>query len=83
MEAHRDHGIPIRPDIVKVGDFHLRSGFRGSMRELDGMKRPVEAVFIANHYMYLGARRAYLLESGAAYRRELAIVNFDEMSATP
>jgi len=81
LEAHRDHGIPIDPDIVKVGDFHLESGF-ALMRELDAMERPVEGVFIANHYMYLGAAR-YLLESGAAYRRELAIVNFDEMSATP
>ncbi len=81
VQAHRDHGIALDPAIVKFGDFHQESGY-GLMRELAAMKRPAGGVFIANHYMYLGAAQ-YLLESGNIYRHDYAIINFDEMSATP
>ncbi len=79
-QALRERGIPLEKEIIKFGDFHADSGY-ALMKELCELDRPVRSLFIANHYMYVGAAR-YLVESGLIYEEAFDIVNFDEMSSS-
>lgn len=69
-------GIPLPPDFVRAGDYHLESGFREA-RNLLALPEPPTAVLVANNEMVMGALNAFH-EAGCRIPEEIAIVGFDD-----
>jgi len=81
-ERHRGYlnaleagGAPLRPELVRFGDFHAESGHR-LMGELMDLDRPPTAVFLSNYFMHVGATRALMERPG---RPAPVLVAFDDM----
>ncbi len=77
LKALRDHGIPVDPELIRVGDFKQESGYRLACELLSLPDRPT-AIFAANNLMTLGALNA-IHKKGLAIPRDVAIVGFDDM----
>jgi DNA-binding LacI/PurR family transcriptional regulator len=75
--ALQEAGIPVRPELVRQGDFREEGGYEG-MKALLGIAAPPSAVFVANNLMALGALRA-IHECGRRIPLDVAVVSFDDM----
>jgi LacI family transcriptional regulator len=75
--ALEDYCIPVDPEIVKYGDFHVESGYQ-KMKELMETINPPGFVFISNYYMHVGATK-YLIENKNALKKSVLIASFDDM----
>ena len=73
----------LKPDrkIIRFGDFHMESGYQ-LMKSLMDLKEPPEHVFIANHYMSIGAVK-YLMDVRYNPASGPYISNFDDMGIIP
>lgn len=80
-KAMAEHGIKPDKRLIRFGDFHMQSGYK-LMKSLMELIPPPEHVFIANHYMSIGAVK-YLIES--EYDRTLGayVSTFDDMGIIP
>lgn len=75
--ALNDYCIPIEEQIIKYGDFHVKSGYE-KMKELMELDNPPTHVFITNYYMHVGATK-YLIENKGSMERQISIASFDDM----
>ncbi|MCL2342351.1 MAG: LacI family transcriptional regulator [Firmicutes bacterium] len=78
--AHADYSLPVDPELIRIGDYSIGSGYR-EMNALLNMKEPPTAVMGTNHEMTVGAITA-------AYERKLKIpddisfIGYDEVQLT-
>ncbi|MET3807328.1 LacI family transcriptional regulator [Nakamurella sp. UYEF19] len=72
------NGLKPSAELIRFGDFHEESGL-AAMKQLLGLRRPIDAVFVANNLMTLGALEA-IAEAGLTIPDEMAVVGFDDMS---
>jgi len=68
-------------ELVRRGDFH-EGGGKTAMQQLLKLERPIDAVFVANNLMTLGALDA-VAEAGLTVPTDVAVVGFDDMSWAP
>lgn len=78
IKAHR---LRTTNELIRHGDFHEQGG-RAAMQQLLKLARPVDAVFVANNLMTLGALEA-IAEAGLTVPTDVAVVGFDDMSWAP
>ena len=76
-QALAEFGIEVDPSHVRLGDFHVDSGYR-MMKELMELKRPPASVFISNYFLHIGATR-YVVQHRNRIPPELFIASFDDM----
>jgi LacI family transcriptional regulator len=76
LDALRQRGVPIRPELVVEGDFTEGGGFRGMQALL--AQGEVDAVFAASDQMAYGALRA-LHAAGRRVPEDVAVVGFDDL----
>ncbi|MDQ0859530.1 LacI family DNA-binding transcriptional regulator [Bacillus sp. V2I10] len=74
--AMEDYGLQIDEKLIKIGNFDIESGYQ-LMKELINSGEKVDACFIANNSMTLGAYK-YLKETNLKIGTNLAIVGYDE-----
>ncbi len=72
-------GLPITPELVRVGDFRIESGYQAALQFL-ALAEPPTAIFAQNDNMAVGALRA-AHERGVRVPAELSIVGFDDVEA--
>jgi LacI family transcriptional regulator len=77
QDALREAGIPIEADLVVEGDWEAASGERG-LRQLLEQRPDLDAVFISNDQMALGALQA-ARKLGVRVPEDLAVVGFDDV----
>jgi len=75
-KALRESDIKIDPQLIKYGNFRMENG-KEAMVELLKMKKPPDAVFVANETMTTGALLA-LKENEVKIPQEMAIIGFDD-----
>jgi LacI family transcriptional regulator len=75
--ALREAGVPLESELERFGSFKEESG-RRLAGELLEMTPPVEALFVTNNLMSLGALEALYARS-LRIPEDIAIVGFDEM----
>lgn len=76
QRALDDYGIPFRNELVLEGLFNIESGYELT-KKLFAAKMDVEALFISNNSMSLGAYK-YIKEHGIRIPQEIAIYGFDD-----
>ncbi|MBV9229050.1 MAG: LacI family DNA-binding transcriptional regulator [Chloroflexi bacterium] len=76
-QALREAGIALDPLLERIGSFKEESG-RQLTYELLDLENPIDALFVANNLMTLGALAA-LNERKRCIPDDIAIVGFDEM----
>lgn len=81
LRALRAHGIASRPDLIQSADFHEVGGYEAAQRLLT-LKRPPDAVFVANNLMTVGALRA-IRDAGLSVPDDIGVVGFDDPSWAP
>lgn len=74
-KAVTDYQLPFDPNLIKVGDWGLDSGYRLT-KELLALAHPPTAILIMNDVMAVGAMRA-AIENGVEIPRDLSIIGFD------
>ncbi|MCM3595704.1 LacI family transcriptional regulator [Metabacillus idriensis] len=74
--AMEDYGLPIDEELIKIGNFDIKSGY-DLMKELINSGERTDACFIANNSMTLGAYK-YIKETNLKIGQDLAIVGYDE-----
>lgn len=70
-------GVPVDPDLVRIGDYRAEDGLRHA-RELLRLPSPPTAVFTCNDALALGVYRA-AAEAGLSIPRDLSVVGFDDL----
>lgn len=65
-------------ELIRHGDFH-EAGGKTAMEHLLRLATPIDAVFVANNLMTLGALEA-IAEAGLAVPTDIAVVGFDDVS---
>ncbi len=70
-------GLPVDPDLLRVGDFHHETGYRAGLDLLRSPNRPT-AVFTGNDLQALGLYEA-ARELGLRIPEDLSIVGFDDL----
>jgi LacI family transcriptional regulator len=75
LDALREYGLPIIPELIIDGDYSDASGYQAMKRLLP--LHP-DAVFAASDAMALGAIRA-IQEAGLSVPEDIAIVGFDDI----
>lgn len=78
-DALAERGLPVREDLVAHGDFGKGSGAR-AVRELLERRPALDAVFVANDLMAMGALEA-LHALGRRVPEDVAVVGFDDVAA--
>ena len=73
----REHGLPMRTDLVVEGDFTMATGDR-AMSRLLAAEPAVDAVFAASDLMALGVMHA-IERSGRRIPDDVAVVGFDDI----
>jgi LacI family transcriptional regulator len=68
--------LPVDPDLIGLGDFHVESGYRLGREMLASGDRPT-AVFVSNNTMAVGVFRA-LAELTLRCPQDIAIAMFDD-----
>ncbi|GGM01817.1 LacI family DNA-binding transcriptional regulator [Nakamurella endophytica] len=68
-------------ELIRFADFHEASG-RSAMSELLAARQDIDAVFVANNLMTLGALQA-VADAGLVIPDDIAVVGFDDMSWAP
>jgi LacI family transcriptional regulator/LacI family repressor for deo operon, udp, cdd, tsx, nupC, and nupG len=75
--AHKKHGIPVDPKIIRGRESNFISGVEISKELLALPQRPT-AIFTANNLLTLGALET-ILQQGLKIPEEIAIVGFDDV----
>lgn len=75
-DAHAQAGLPVGPELIRLGDFKQDSG-RILAHELLALPNPPTALFACNGLMTIGALEAIAFR-GLKVPQQLAIVGFDE-----
>ncbi len=75
LEALRDHGRPVLPELIVEGDYSDAGGYQAMTRLLPS--KP-DAVFAASDAMALAAMRA-IQEAGLRVPEDIAIIGFDDI----
>jgi len=76
-QALLEHGLPVKPELIALGDFTEQSGYDAMQRLLP--QRP-DAVVAASDMMAFGALRA-VREANLAVPDDIAVVSFDDVPA--
>jgi DNA-binding LacI/PurR family transcriptional regulator len=69
--------VPVDPDLIRYGDFHVESGVRWAREMLGRPDRPT-AIFAANDLMALGVYQA-AREARLHIPEDLSVVGFDDL----
>lgn len=77
----RIHKLRTGSDLIRYGDFHAEGG-KIAMHQLLELEDEIDAVFVANNLMTLGAMDA-IAEAGLTVPTDIAVVGFDDMSWAP
>ncbi|HRQ40355.1 MAG TPA: LacI family DNA-binding transcriptional regulator [Chloroflexota bacterium] len=75
--ALSDHGIPVDPDLIVMGNFEQSSGYQGAETLLD-LAEPPTAVFASNDVMAQGALELFR-ERGRHVPQDMSLVGFDDI----
>jgi LacI family transcriptional regulator len=75
--ALRDHGLPIRPELIREGRFDIKSGYEQTKALLCLPERPT-ALFICNAPMAMAALRA-VFDAGLRCPEDVALVSYDDL----
>jgi DNA-binding LacI/PurR family transcriptional regulator len=70
-------GIPVDPDLIREGEFHLEEGF-AQARHLLELPEPPTAIFASNDAQAIGVYQA-AHEAGVRIPHELSVVGFDDL----
>jgi LacI family transcriptional regulator/LacI family repressor for deo operon, udp, cdd, tsx, nupC, and nupG len=76
-DAHSQAGIPVRSELIRLGDFKQESG-RTMAHELLSLSDPPTALFVCNGLMTAGALEAIAVR-GLKIPKQVAIVGFDDL----
>ncbi|GLV53383.1 LacI family transcriptional regulator [Dictyobacter sp. S3.2.2.5] len=76
-KALREAGLALEPALECVDDFKSMGGYQGALKLLD-LTPPIDALFVTNNLMTLGALEA-IHERHLRIPDDIAIVGFDEM----
>ncbi|MFB3779749.1 MAG: LacI family DNA-binding transcriptional regulator [Bryobacteraceae bacterium] len=76
-QALAEANLPVRPELIRQGDFRIESGHALGRELLTAPKRPT-ALFVCNGMMALGMLRA-LEELGLRCPEDLALAVFDDL----
>jgi LacI family transcriptional regulator len=74
--AHEDYGIPVSNELVLEGNLDIESGYKLTKEMLES-KSEVDALFISNNSMSLGAYK-YIKEKGIKIPEDIAIFGYDD-----
>lgn len=77
LDALAAHGIPLRKELMRAGDFKQESG-RILANELLDLRKPPTALFVCNNLMTVGALAA-LHQRGLRVPTDVAVVGFDDL----
>jgi LacI family transcriptional regulator/LacI family repressor for deo operon, udp, cdd, tsx, nupC, and nupG len=77
LDALAEHGIPVRKELMRGGDFKQESG-RLLTNELLDLRKPPTALFVCNNLMTVGALAA-LHQRGVRVPQEIALLGFDDL----
>jgi len=77
LDAMREHGLPIIPELVEEGNFSDTTGYR-AMKQL--LPYAPEAVFATSDAMAFAAMRA-IHEAGLRIPEDIAVMGFDDIAA--
>jgi DNA-binding LacI/PurR family transcriptional regulator len=80
LKALTDHGLPVRPELIRQGLPKEEFGYRAT-RELLELAQPPDALFLVNNLLTLGALRA-IHEKNLRIPEDIALVAFDDISWT-
>lgn len=80
-KALEEAGVTFDEALVRVADFR-EAGGRVAMQELLGQAGPLDAVFVTNHLMTIGAMQA-IFQANMAIPADVAVVGYDDMSWAP
>jgi len=75
--AHEEADLPVDPELVRHGNFHLDAGFRHGCELLDRPDRPT-AIFAGSDMQALGVLRA-ARQLGLSVPRDLSVVGYDDL----
>lgn len=78
--AHDEAEVPLNPEFIRYGDFHVASGYHHGRELLDRPDRPT-AIFAGSDMQALGVLRA-AHELGIRVPEELSIVGYDDVSVS-
>ncbi|MDD3456443.1 LacI family DNA-binding transcriptional regulator [Sphaerochaeta sp.] len=73
----REAGLPIRPEYIQYGDYHLESG-SDCVAKLLSLKEPPTAIITSNDLMALGAIKA-IQALGRQVPKDISIIGFDDI----
>ena len=79
--ALTDHDLPLMPELLRAGDYTLRSGVRAAEQLLD-LDEPPTAIFCANDDMAAGVM-AVAHRRGVKIPDQLSVTGFDDTSIAP
>lgn len=77
LDALAEHGVELRKDLLRSGDFKQESG-RVLANELLALRQPPTALFVCNNLMTVGALSA-IHQRGLRVPAEIALVGFDDL----
>jgi LacI family transcriptional regulator len=77
VDALEAQGVPLRKELMRVGDFKQESG-RVLTNELLALRKPPTALFVLNNLMTVGALAA-VHQRGLRIPDHVAIVGFDDL----
>ncbi|MBI5767342.1 MAG: LacI family DNA-binding transcriptional regulator [Verrucomicrobia bacterium] len=77
LDALAGHGLPVRKELMRAGDFKQESG-RVLANELLDLRKPPTALFVCNNLMTVGALAA-LHQRDLRVPRDVAVVGFDDL----
>lgn len=77
-DALTEHGLPLEPDLVVPGTFHIPSGEEGVKLLLDERRVKVEAIAAANDFMAVDAIQT-LQARHLRVPADIAVVGFDDL----
>lgn len=78
--VHADYSIPLDPDLVRIGDYSISSGY-SAMNELLDMQDPPTAVIGTNHEMTMGAI-TFAYERKMHIPDDISFIGYDEIQLT-
>ena len=76
-----EHGTEWQENLIKIGDFKLRSGYRLACELLE-MDHPPTAIFTGNNLTTLGALNA-IRDMKLKVPQDVSIIGFDDMPSAP
>jgi LacI family transcriptional regulator len=79
--ALEEAGMDVDAGLIRVADFREADGYQAAM-ELLALRRPPDALFVANNVMTLGALRA-INECRLRMPDQIGVVGFDDMPWAP